>query len=157
MKGRGAVILLLAGAAVLSAGCVERRMLIRSDPAGAPVWVDEQYAGLTPVDRPVAHYGWRRIRIGPIRDASDKVKFREKQIDVDISAPWYETFPIDFFFEVLYPGHLADEHALPVFVLDSMEGVSTAVSKKDVEKLRKRAAEFRKRALYTVPEAEPGR
>ncbi len=35
-------VALLAVVLLAGAGCVERMMFIRSDPPGAPVWVDEQ-------------------------------------------------------------------------------------------------------------------
>jgi hypothetical protein len=155
MRGARTVVLLLAGTVLLAAGCVERRMLIRSEPPGAPVWVDEQHLGSTPVDHPFVHYGWRRVRIGPIRDADDKVQYLEKQLEVEVPAPWYETFPLDFFFEVLYPGRMTDEHLLPVFVLDAAERAPAPASTAEVEELRRQAADFRRRALYAVPEAAP--
>ena len=49
-------------------GCVERKMYIRSEPGGAPVWLDETYAGVTPLEHPFVHYGVRRVRVGPLRD-----------------------------------------------------------------------------------------
>jgi len=128
-------------------------MFIRSEPSGAPVWVDEQYVGETPVDWSFAHYGWRRVRIGPVRDENDRLLYLEKQIEVKIDAPWYETFPIDFSSEVLYLGRLVDEHVLPVLELDSAAATPTRYSDEQIEELRQRAQEFREGAMYSIPEA----
>jgi len=152
---RTLAVLGLAGALAAAWGCVERVMQIRSEPSGAPVWVDEQYVGQTPLDHRFAHYGWRRIRVGPIRDAEGKALYREKQLEVEIPAPWYETFPIDFFFEVLYPGRLTDVHALPVIELEDTASVPPDTSREAVERLRERATEFRRRALLGEVEQPP--
>lgn len=146
--------LLLALGALL-AGCVERRMLIRSEPPGAPVWVDEEYAGVTPLEYGFSFYGYRGVRVGPIRDENEKVKYLERETVVQIKAPWYETFPIDFFFEVLYPGRMTDVHVLPVFLLQDVAEVPPAAGQPSVEALRQRAKEFRDTATYSIPEASP--
>jgi hypothetical protein len=74
---------------------------------------------------------------------------------VQIKAPWYETFPIDFFFEVLYPGRMTDVHVLPVFLLQDVAEVPPAAGQPSVEALRQRAKEFRDTATYSIPEASP--
>lgn len=143
-------VLILAWAA-LATGCVERHMIVRSEPPGAPAWVDEQYAGLTPVEYSFAHYGWRRVRVGPVRDEQDRVLYREKQIEVDIRAPWYQLYPIDFVVEVLFPGRVRDDHLLPVIALDAEPAEPPAPSREEVGRLRKEAEEFRTRALRAIP------
>ncbi len=139
---------------VVTMGCVERRMLIRSVPTGAPVWIDEQPAGATPLDLPFAHYGARRIRVGPLRDENDKRTHAEMERVVEVEPPWYEKWPIDFFAEVLYPGRLVDEHSVPPFVLPTVEIAPADEGR--VERLRADADAFRERALGTIPERAPG-
>jgi hypothetical protein len=138
---------------LLATGCVERTMLIRSEPAEAPVWVDEEYAGRTPLEHPFAHYGSRSIRVGPVRDEKDKARYAEKRDIVRIEAPWYETFPLDFFFEVLYPFRLTDEHELPTFVLEPAV-VTQGYTDEEMQDLLREAEQFRQRALTPVPEEE---
>ena len=60
--------------ALAAAGCghVERYIVVQTDPPGAPAWVDEEYVGLTPVTYEFQHYGRRRIRVGPIREAAEE-------------------------------------------------------------------------------------
>lgn len=149
------IALALALAALLSTGCVERRMIIRSEPALADVYVDHEYVGQTPLDLEFAHYGTRHIRVGPVRQIertedgeliSDSLLYEEKSIEVAIEAPWYETFPIDFFAEVLWPGTLYDRHEIPLFKL---EPALQTESRTDEERARE-SAESRRRAEEEV-------
>ncbi len=110
--------------------------------------------GLTPVEHEFAHYGWRRVRVGPIRDEQDKVRWREQQRVVQVPAPWYETFPLDFFFEVIYPFRLSDVHELAAFELVPGRSADQPYSEQDTEQLLRQAEEFRRNALTPVPEAE---
>jgi hypothetical protein len=149
MRTRSVCILLFALA--LSAGCVERKLIIESDPPGAPVWIDEQYAGVTPLDYPFAHYGTRSVRVGPLRDENGRLTYRESERVFDIDWPYYERFPIDFFYEVLYPRTLVDEHRLPEFALEPVTGEGST-AQMTIGELRQEADAFRRRALTQVPE-----
>jgi len=95
---------------LLLTGCVQRKLCIRSEPAGAPVWVDEEYAGLTPTDIEFTHYGNRRLRIGPIRNEDGATLYQSKETIYKTVPPFYQRFPLDFFFEVLWPGTITDKH-----------------------------------------------
>jgi len=130
-------------------------MLIRSDPPGAPVWIDERYVGETPLDRSFSFYGERRIRIGPIRDKNGKVEYREMERIMSVEAPAYEAFPIDFFYEVLYPATLTDVHEFPVFKLNRPVETPPQQAPGQVEELRQNAKDFRDKALRTIPEPAP--
>ncbi|MFO8007921.1 MAG: PEGA domain-containing protein [Candidatus Brocadiia bacterium] len=151
---RLACFALLAAAMLTATACVERTMLIRSDPSGAPVWVDEQHVGATPVEHEFVHYGWRRVRVGPIRDAQDKVRYREQQRVVQVEAPWYEAFPLDFFFEVIYPFRLTDAHEIATFELPPGRPGDQQYTEQDTEQLLERAEQFRREALTPVPETD---
>ena len=155
MKWKLAGLLLMMSGGTALLGCVERKMLIRSDPPGAPVWVDEQCVGDTPLEYPFAHYGARRVRVGPVRDADGNVEYTEKERVALIEAPWYETFPLDFFFEVVYPGRLTDVHDLGVFELEPVGADPERHGPERVQQVLDRAEEFRKRALSSVPEEAP--
>ncbi len=147
---------LLVGMALLltCAGCVERRLLIRSRPPGAPVWVDEEYVGESPVDWPFAHYGTRRIRVGPLRGETGKVEYLEQERFVSVRTPWYEIFPIDFFFEVLWPGQLMDRHVPEVFELEPAPSPAAVSGEEVLDRLLDRADRFRQRALSPVPDEQ---
>ena len=146
-----------AAAALLlsAAGCVERKLVIRSEPSGVPVFIDENYAGETPLDWRFAHYGVRRVRVGPVRDEMGNLVYAAQQRNVRTEAPWYEVIPIDFFAEVLWPARITDEHKVPVFVL---EKPGTGPSGKDAaQAVLDRAGQFREAASPVdgaAPESE---
>ena len=132
-------------------GCVERKMLIRSDPEGAPAWVDEEPVGTTPVEVSFKHYGRRRIRVGPITDAEGGVRYMEAERILETVPPWYELFPMDFFSEVLWPGTLVDRHTLDLQLSAPQEryqlrGVGAA------REVREEAEEYRRESLSAIPE-----
>jgi hypothetical protein len=155
MRANRTAFLVVTGVALALTGCVERRMLIRSEPTGAPAWVNENYVGVTPVDYEFAHYGAYRVRIGPIRDENDRLVFGEVEGVREIEAPWFEAWPIDLFFEAIYPGLLVDEHVLPAFKLPPAEAGEEMVEQSEVTQLREQAEKLRQRALYPVPEEAP--
>jgi hypothetical protein len=102
-------------------GCVERKLLVRTEPAGAPLSVDDAPAGRTPEVVYFDHYGQRRIRVGPIRSEAGKVQYRATERMVDLRPPWYQWFPLDFFFEVLWPGALVDKRTVTIPLTASSE------------------------------------
>lgn len=152
MSRRPPAWLLAALACCALAGCVERRLVIRSEPSGAPVWLDEVYVGETPVEHSFAHYGVRRVRVGPVRGETGVLTHDEVEREAVIEPPWYETFPVDFFFEVVYPFTLTDEHALPVFTLPPAPTDPDRHGEERLRGVRERAERFRDRALRSIPE-----
>ncbi len=87
---RRLMVLLLLGLVLLSSGCVQRRMLIRSQPEGAMVTIDRQAIGQTPVSVPFTYYGTREIQLE--KDGFQTIAVRQR-----IRPPWYEWFPLSFF------------------------------------------------------------
>lgn len=153
MRERVALLSVLVLATTCCGGCVERKLLIRSTPSGAPVWLDEQLVGKTPLDHPFKHYGHRRLRVGPLRDEHDVVTHQEKELTVRVAAPWYEVFPIDFFSEVLWPGTLVDEHTVEV-TLEAPPADAGGHGEEAAERLIKKAEAFREKALKEAPDVE---
>ena len=94
--------LLLITVAFTAAGCVERRMTIRSNPSNALVILDGQEIGFTPVSVPFHYYGVRQIKL--VKDG-----YETKIINQHITAPWYQKPGIDFVSEVLIPWRIRDE------------------------------------------------
>jgi hypothetical protein len=133
--------LLAALLCVLSAGCVERRVLIRSDPPGALVYVDDHEVGMTPVSISPVYYGERKIRL--VKDGRET-----KTVLQPLPAPWYEVPPLDFFSENIVPGTLHDMRTLD-FKLDP-QGV---VPKED---LLARAESLRRGTPAVTGVATPG-
>jgi hypothetical protein len=99
---RSIPMLLLAAAA---AGCVQRRMTIRSDPPGALVYVDDYQVGTTPVSHDFVYYGTRKIRL--VKDGYETLTVRQP-----FPIPWYEYFPLDFVSENLIPWEIRDERVV---------------------------------------------
>ena len=91
-----ATILALAGS-----GCVERRMIIRTNPPGALAYVDDNEVGLTPVAISPIYYGNRKIRL--VKDGCETLTLIQS-----VPPPWYEIPPLDFFSENLVPGKIRD-------------------------------------------------
>jgi hypothetical protein len=90
-----------------STGCVRKRMTVRTNPAGAMVYIDKQPIGLTPVSTNFTYYGTRNIEI--VRDGYRTERFLRK-----FSPPWYEIPPLDFFSESLWPFEKRDERIVDV-------------------------------------------
>jgi len=112
----------------LNAGCIRRRLTVRSDPPGALVYVDDQEVGITPVSVPFTHYGTRKIQL--VQDGSETVT----QLHT-IKRPWYQYPIIDFFAENVYPREIRDEREV-VFQM-------TPQRLTNIPRLVERASEFR--------------
>ena len=91
--------------ACLCAGCVERKLLLRSDPPGARVLLNGVEVGATPVDVPFQTYGVFEV----VASVPQRARLRTL---APIRPPWWETIPLDFFVEVLWPGTVHDYHTV---------------------------------------------
>ena len=90
---------------LVSIGCVQRRMTVRSNPPGALVYVDDYQIGTTPVSTDFVYYGTRKIRL--IKDGYDTLTVQQP-----FPVPWYEIFPLDFVTENLWPWEIRDERVV---------------------------------------------
>jgi len=88
-------------------GCVERKLLIRSEPPGAHVVVNGQPAGITPATVPFKTYGEFGVLLS-------REGYLRKQTSVPTRPPWYEQIPVDFFAECLWPGTIEDIHDVTI-------------------------------------------
>ncbi len=77
-------------------------MIIRTNPPGALVYVDDNEVGLTPVAISPIYYGNRKIRL--VKDGCETQTFIQS-----VPPPWYEIPPLDFFAENLVPGTIRDQ------------------------------------------------
>jgi hypothetical protein len=109
--------LLAAALGLLATGCVERRVVIRSNPPGAQVYVDDHDVGITPVAFSPIYYGSRKIRL--VKDG-----FETKTVIEPMPPPWYEVPPLDFVSENVVPGTLQDARTLD-FQLEPQRVVPT--------------------------------
>ena len=92
------------------AGCVQRRMTIRSNPPGALVYVDDYQVGTTPVSTDFVYYGTRKIRL--VKDGYETLTVRQP-----FPLPWYQVFPLDFVTENLWPGEIRDERVVDLAMM----------------------------------------
>ncbi|HBE67584.1 MAG TPA: hypothetical protein DDW52_05480 [Planctomycetaceae bacterium] len=111
------------GFVVSSVGCVRRRMLVRTNPPGAAVYVDKQEIGISPISTDYIYYGNREIEV--TADGYDTVK-----VIRDFKPPIYQWPVIDFFAETLWPFELRDQRTvdieMPVARARSREELTTA-------------------------------
>jgi hypothetical protein len=82
-------------------GCLRRRLMVRSDPPGAMVYVDNQPVGTTPCATDFVYYGTREIRLV-------KPGFETLTVNQPIPVPWYEVPPLDFISENVVPHKIQD-------------------------------------------------
>ena len=125
--------LLLAALVLASSGCVERVLVIRTDPPGARVFVDGKASGETPVEIPFVCYGEREIVL-------EKNGYLSREVLESVRAPWWQVFPFDFITDVLLPIPLRDVHKLE-YTLEPF-----LPARRGFEETKKRAEEFRKKA-----------
>jgi hypothetical protein len=96
---RGAIV--IAVCVFVVSGCVERRVVIRTNPPGALAYVDDNEVGITPVAISPIYYGNRKIRL--VKDGYETLTVLQA-----MPPPWYEIPPLDFFSENVVPGKLRD-------------------------------------------------
>lgn len=100
--GRARGPALLAVVVCLAAtGCVQRRMMIRSNPPGAVVYVDNYEIGTTPIATNFIYYGTRQIRL--VKDGYETLT-----VEQPVPPPWYQIPPLDFVTENMVPGEIRD-------------------------------------------------
>ena len=86
---------------VMQTGCLRRRLMVRSNPQGAMVYVDNQPIGTTPCATDFVYYGTREIRLV-------KAGYETLTVNQPIAAPWYQIPPLDFVSENLVPRKIQD-------------------------------------------------
>lgn len=99
MKGVAGWLLLL----LLLPGCVRRTITITTEPPNARVFLNDQEVGRSPMTTDFLWYGDYEV-------ALRREGYETLQANWEISPPWYQIVPIDFFAEVLWPGELHDHH-----------------------------------------------
>ena len=89
--------------AIAVAGCVERKLTIQTRPPGATVRLNDEEVGTSPVTVNFNWYGDYRVQcIKPGYEILNTHRLLE--------APSHDTFPLDFFYGVLWPGSIVDEY-----------------------------------------------
>ncbi len=84
-----------------AAGCVERKLTINTNPAGAQVFLNDEEIGVSPVTASFNWYGDYNVTIR--KQGCETLQTRRK-----LQAPWYDLFPFDFVTQIIYPGRIVD-------------------------------------------------
>lgn len=101
---------------VVHSGCMQRRILVRSNPEGALVTIDQVPVGHSPVAVPFTYYGTREIRVEKDGYQTQKIKHR-------FAPPWYQIPPLDFISDNFWPREIHDDRIVD-FSLSPMELVN---------------------------------
>jgi len=75
--------------------------MVRSNPPGAMVYVDNQPIGSTPCATDFTYYGTREIRLV-------KAGYETLTVNQPLPAPWYQIPPLDFVSENVVPSKIQD-------------------------------------------------
>lgn len=86
-------------------GCVQRRLMVRSQPEGAFVTIDNQPIGPTPLSVPYTYSGTRQIRL-------EKDGFKTVDVEQRIRPAWFDTFPVSLVTNNFWPREIRDERIL---------------------------------------------
>ena len=133
-----ALVIAVACAAAL-AGCVERRMVIRSQPAGARLLLDlEEIEGRTPLELPFQWGGTREVVL--LAPGYEVFEGRARLED-----RWHSYFPLDLFAELLYPGTIEDVQAFDFELTPYLAGDQPFTADHEAE-IERRLADLRRRA-----------
>lgn len=86
---------------LFQAGCVHRRVTVTTNPPGALVKVDGRDIGYSPASFDFTWYGTREVQL-----LMDGYETRTEL--VNINAPWYQKFPLDFVSDNFLGRHVTD-------------------------------------------------
>jgi hypothetical protein len=121
---------------LLVAGCVERRLHVRTDPPGAEVSVNGEPIGRSPATWRFTHYGDALVEV-------EKPGFEPAQRVVALEAPWYQKPGVDFFSDVLVPARIRDEHEVEIR-LEPARPLTAAERERGVAEMTRAADKWRR-------------
>jgi hypothetical protein len=90
-----------------ASGCVTRTLVVDTVPPGAEIWINDEPAGVSPVEAAFTQYGTHRV-------AARMKGYKTVERSEKISCPWYGYPPFDLFAEVLWPGNINDRREVRV-------------------------------------------
>ncbi len=122
--------LLLAAAAGLLTGCVDRRFVVETNVPGAEVYWDGNPIGPSPADSRWEYAGYYEFKaVAPgFEPLTQRVRFEPK---------WYQFPPFDFVAEVLWPFRIEDVRRVQL-VLEPVRPVNQAALVQSADLLRAR-------------------
>jgi len=101
---RWMLMMLLAAGCAGATGCVERRMTVTTEPAGALVYMNGQEIGRTPVTHDFLWYGTYDVQVR-------KAGYETLSTETPVIAPWWQWPPFDLFAELI-PMRLTDHRKI---------------------------------------------
>ena len=81
-------------AVLIVGGCLERQLTIKTNPTAALVELNDEEIGVSPVTVNFNWYGDYNVRIS--KEGCETLKTHRL-----LKAPWYDSFPFDFFAQIL--------------------------------------------------------
>ncbi len=87
---------------LLLTACVEREFFIHTDPTAVHVSLDGQESGVSPIRVPFLYYGTRLVELR-------RPGYEVRRVYIEVETPWYQYFPLDLFFDLLWPFTLHDQ------------------------------------------------
>ena len=84
-------------------GCVERQLIINTEPQAALVVLNDEEIGVSPVTVSFEWYGDYNVRIS--KEGFETLKTHRK-----LERPLHDVFPFDFFAGVLNPNRIVDSY-----------------------------------------------
>ncbi|MHC4104162.1 MAG: PEGA domain-containing protein [Planctomycetota bacterium] len=131
MRKNGLLALLAIGLSVslLLSGCVERKLTINTEPQGALIILNDEEIGTSPVTVSFEWYGDYWVRIS--KDGYENLNTHRP-----LKGPWYDTFPFDFFAQIISPERIVDSYEWS-FSLEPQKQISREELIQAAEKLKK--------------------
>jgi hypothetical protein len=103
--------------ALVSGGCVSRKLFLHSEPSGAAVFLDGQRVGNTPWEGDFGSYGVRRVEL--------ELPGHARRVEtIELEMPWWQYPVLDIVTDLLLPWTVEDHRsfAWPLAPLDRDEG-----------------------------------
>jgi hypothetical protein len=114
---------------LLLSGCVERKLTINTEPQGALILLNDEEIGTSPVTVSFEWYGDYWVRIS--KDGYENLNTHRP-----LKRPWYDTFPFDFFAQIINPNRIVDSYEW-TFPLEPKKQISREELIQAAEKLKK--------------------
>jgi len=130
MKKYNLLVLIAAGliTTAIVSGCIERQLTINTLPQNALVTLNDEEIGTSPV---MVSFNW----YGDYNVAIRKEGFETLKTHRELKGPWYDSFPFDFFAQILNPKRVVDSYEW-TFELEPKKQLTREELIADAEKLK---------------------
>ena len=128
-KNYKSVLLTIVSLSVLiMQGCVERTLTINTEPQQATVILNDQEIGQSPVTVSFNWYGDYNVLL-------KKAGYQTLRTHRQMKRPWYDSFPFDFFAQILTPKRIVDSYVWD-FDLEEEKETDREILIKDAQELK---------------------